>query len=64
MAHQHKIATGELPGLLNRIDIRRAFHHADLAVFLPTRVRANMANFLLGEGMAVGTVADFRHGAG
>jgi hypothetical protein len=34
---------------------RRTLHHADLAVFLATRVAADIAHLLLGEGAAIGT---------
>ncbi|MNT59072.1 hypothetical protein D3C72_1965470 [compost metagenome] len=64
MAHQHEIAARKLPGLLNGVDVRRTLHHANQTVFLTTRVRTDIAHILLGEGTAVRTVTDFRHGAG
>ncbi len=63
MAHQHKVAPGELAGLLDGVNIRRAFHHTNLAVLLTARIGADGADVLLGEGAAVGAVADFRHRA-
>ena len=63
MPHQHEVAAGILPGLLNGVDVRRTLHHADLAVFLATRVAADIAHLLLGEGAAIGAVADLRHRA-
>ncbi|ADD76199.1 Hypothetical Protein PANA_1032 [Pantoea ananatis LMG 20103] len=64
MPHQHEIAAGKLPGLLNSMDVCRALNHADLTILLTPGIGANGANFLLGEGAAIGTVADFRHRPG
>lgn len=61
VSHQHEVTSGKLPGLLNGVDVRRTLHHANLTVFLATRVRADVADVLLCEGAAIGTVADFRH---
>ncbi|MNP81996.1 hypothetical protein D3C76_1805010 [compost metagenome] len=58
MAHQHKVTSGKLAGLLDGVNIRRAFHHADLAVLLTARIGADGANVLLGERTAIGTVAN------
>ncbi len=59
MPHQHEIAAGKLPGLFDGVDVRRTLHHANLTVFLTTRVRADVAYVLLGKGTAIRTVTNF-----
>lgn len=63
MTHQHKVATGELAGLLDGRHVRRALYHTEQTVLFALGVGADIAAIVLGKGAAVAAVANLGQGA-
>ncbi len=63
MTHQHKVATGELAGLLDGRHVRRALHHAEQAILFPLGIGADIAAIVLGKGATVAAMTNLGQGA-